>query len=210
MARRAHRHRGTGFPLARTFATVVSLHVAVGGGLLWIARTESGRNFAKTYNIKLFEPPKPPPKTEEAPPPPPPKVEAAEVPPPPTAGTAVAAAPAPAAAMPSIGGGGANWSGGKFVGDSLVNGPDGAFNAAIMGRFRKHYHEPPDSFASAELEIGVTGSGAIRSYRLLRSSGNPANDQAILTAAQAVQSEGVGAPPDGKSRIVTVRFIPTS
>jgi len=210
MASRTHRHRGTGFPLARTFAIVVALHAGVGGSLLWIAKTESGRAFAKTYHIKLFEPPKPPPKVEEAPPPPPPpKVEVAKVPPPPTA-AGVAAAPAPAAAMPSIGGGGVNWGGGKFVGDSLVNGPDGAFNAGIMGHFRKHYHEPPDTFGSAELELGVSGSGAVSSYRLLRSSGNAANDQAILEAAQQVQGEGVGPPPDGKGRIVTVRFIPTS
>jgi TonB family protein len=209
---RTRRHRGTGFPLARTFATVVSLHVAVGGGLLWIAKTEAGRAFAKTYNIKLFEPPKPPPKADEPPPPPPPppKVEAANVPPPPSAAVAVAGPAAAAAPAPAIGGGGVNWAGGKFVGDSLVNGPDGAFNAGVMGSFRKHYHEPIDSFGSAELELGVSGSGAVNHYRLLRSSGNAANDQAILEAAQQVKSEGVSAPPDGKGRMVTVRFIPTS
>jgi len=212
MAQRAHRHRGTGFPLARTFAVVVVLHVGVGGGLLWLAKTASGQAFAKTYNIKLFEPPKPPPPPtaeQPPPPPPPPKVESPDVPQAPPSAAAVATA-APSAALPSIGGGGSGWNSGKFVGDSLVKGPDGAFNASVMGRFRKHYHEPPETFGSAELELGVSGSGVVNSFRLVHSSGSPTNDQAILQAAQQVQTEGVSAPPDGKGRVVTVRFIPTS
>jgi hypothetical protein len=81
----------------------------------------------------------------------------------------------------------------------------------VTGRFRKYYSEPPDSFGPAELELSVSGTGAVRSFRLVKSSGNAKNDQAILDAASHVQSEGVGvAPPENHARLVTVRFVPSS
>jgi len=205
----AHRHRGGGIPIARVLAIVVALHIVVGGGALWIAKTQSGREFAKVYHIKLFEPPKPETKPEAPPPPPPPPVAQKPLEAPPTPAMAMAKAPAGTPA-PTIGTGGVNWNGGKFTGDSLGKGPEGMFNAAMTGRFRKYYSEPPEPFGPAELEVIVTGTGAVRSYRLTKSSGLAKNDQAILDAAARVQAEGVGVPPDNRPRVVTVRFVPTS
>lgn len=209
----AHRHRGSSFPFARVFGSVIALHLAVGGGALWLAKTQSGQEFARVYQIKLFEPPKPPEpaKPEAPPPPPPPAVEQPVVEAPaPLAAAAVASAPAPAVAAPTLGGGGASWSG-KFAGAGSFDGPEGAFHAAVTGRFRKHYSEPPEAFGAAELELSVTHEGSVRSYRLIRSSGNAHNDQAILQAAARVQAEGIGVqPPEERGRIVTVRFVPSS
>jgi len=206
----AHRHRRSGIPIARVLAIVVALHIGAGGGALWIAKTQSGREFARIYHIKLFEPPKPETKPE-APPPPPPPPPVAQKPleAPPTPAMSVAKIPSSAPA-PTIGSGGVNWNGGKFAGDSLGKGPEGAFNAAVTGRFRKYYSEPPEAFGPAELELAVTSTGAVSSYRLSKSSGLPKNDQAILEAAARVQAEGVGPPPENHARRVTVRFIPTS
>lgn len=208
-----HRHRSSGFPIGRVFAAVIALHAVLGGGGLWLAKTQSGQQFARVYQIKLFEPPKPPePETQEPPPPPPPPVveappiEVAEVP-------AVSAAresiPAPAAAAPTLGGGGTNWAG-KFAGGNSFDGPDGAFHAAVTGRFRQYYHEPPEPFQAAVLELSVGTDGTVRGYRLVSSSGNTNNDQAILVAAARVQSEGLGVvPPNDEARLVTVRFVPS-
>jgi len=107
--------------------------------------------------------------------------------------------------------GGPNWGGGKFMSAGLGDGPEGAFHAALTGRFRKHYTEPPEAFGAAELEVVVSGQGSIRSFRLVRSSGSQKNDEAILQAAARVQGEGVGiTPPENHARVVTVRFVPSS
>jgi len=206
----AHRHRGGGIPIARVLAIVVALHIVAGGGALWIAKTQSGREFARIYHIKLFEPPKPETKPEEPPPPPPPPVAKKPLEAPQTQAMSVSKLPSSAAA-PTIGGGGVNWNGGKFTGDSLGKGPEGAFNAAVTGRFRKYYSEPPEAFGPAELELKVTATGSVQSYRLVKSSGLGKNDAAILEAAARVQAEGIGSPPpQNHGRLVTVRFIPSS
>lgn len=210
----AHRHRRGGLPFGKTVVIVLSIHALAGGGLLFLAKTQAGREIARTYHIKLFQPHKPPPK---------PPVAKAKPPPPKLPALVKAPAAAPqlpklaAAAPPSdpqIGGGGVdgaigagvNWSGGIFAGG--FDGPDGAFNASVTARFRKYYHEPGDSFGSAQLQMVVTGRGQVSSYRLLRSSGDASNDRAILAAAEKVKDAGVAAPPKGKGRIVTVRFVP--
>ena len=209
--RAGHRHRGGGFPFGRVLAIVIALHVVVGGGGLWLAKTQSGQEFARVYQIKLFEPPKPPEEAKAEPPPPPPPVAPPIVQPTPqVAVPAAASAPTAAAAAPTLGGGGTNWNG-KFAGVGSFDGPEGAFHAAVTGRFRKHYSEPPEPFGAAELELSVASDGTVRSYRLVQSSGNAKNDQAILQAAAQVQSEGLGTePPNQKGRIVTVRFVPSS
>jgi TonB family protein len=206
----AHKHRGSSFNFTRVLGIVIGLHIAVGGGSLWLAKTQAGQDFAKVYHIKLFEPPKPPEQAkEEPPPPPPPKVEA-PVEAPKAAAPVVASAPAASAPAPTIGGGGGtNWNG-KFAGDTFADGPEGAFRASVMGRFRKHYAEPPEQFGPAVLELKVGGTGDVRSYRLVASSGSPRNDQAILEAAAKVKTEGVSTPPESKPRVVTVRFTPSS
>lgn len=205
------RRRGDGMNLGRVFLIVLAIHAVAGGALLWLARTDAGKQFAKQYNIKLFEPPKPEevepePEPEEAPPPPPPPVEQAAAPPPEVA----AVAPAPAAAAPSIGGGGdggpgSSWNGGRFVG-GFAEGPDGAYHAGVTRLFREAL---PDVLqASTELELVVSASGQVESYRLARASGDAETDRIVLEAARKVQARGTPPPPGEKRRVVTVRLRP--
>jgi TonB family protein len=202
------RHRGGGLQIGKTLTIVVALHVVGAAGFLFLAKTQAGQEIAKQYNIKLFEPPKPEQAKNEEPPPPPPKVEQPKAPPPDSAPQVASAAPS---AAPQIGGGGSVGSGwgGKFAGGDF-DGPEGAFHAGVMGKFRKYYpyEEAPDGAQSAELELVVSGDGKVRSYRLTRSSGSGDQDQAILSAAAKVQAEGTATPPEGKGRVVTVRFVP--
>jgi len=204
------RHRQSAFPWARVFAIVIGIHLGIGGGLFWLARTQSGQDFAKVYDIKLFQPEKPPepetPKVEE---PPPPIEKPLEAPP---VATAAVAAPAPAAAAPAVGGsavGGLNWGGGRFVG-GFEDGPLGAFHASVTSRFRDAYREPAKSeqFGPAKVELTVDANGGVRSYRLAQSSGSSVNDEALLAAAEVVKQKGVGTPPDSKARVVSVNFVP--
>lgn len=197
---------GNSIDFGRVFLIVIGIHAAIGLGVLWMAKTDAGRQFAKTYNIKLFEPPKPPEPekklADEPPPPPPPKMEK------PIEAPKVASAAPAAAAAPSIGGGaiGSSW-GGKFAGGNF-DGPEGAFHAGVTRIFREAYQQPSTSFGPAELELTVAGNGQVQSYKLTKSSGESTNDQALLAAAQKVQARGVPAPPENKPRDVTVRFLP--
>lgn len=203
----------TGFQFGRVFLIVVGLHAVVGLGVLWLAKTSAGQQFAKTYDIKLFTPeppeqPEEPPKPEEAPPPPPPPLETPQVEAPKLAATAPSAAPpAPTIGGGGAGRGGANWSGGRFVG-GFGDGPEGAFHAGITRLFREAYREPATSFGPAEILLDVSGSGEVRSFRLAKSSGDPSNDRALLEAARAVQARGTPPPPESKGREVKVRFYP--
>lgn len=205
----ASRRGGGGFDFGRVFAIVIGIHALFGAGLLWMAKTTAGQQFAKTYDIKLFQPEKPPepePETEtaEEPPPPPPPVQTPDTPPP-----QVAAVAAPSAATaPTIGGGapGSSWSG-KFAGGSF-DGPEGAFHAGVTRLFREAYREPETQFGAAEVELTVAGNGGVRGFRLTKSSGDSTNDQAILAAARALQERGVPAPPESRPRAVTVRLYP--
>jgi len=199
---------GGSFDFGRVFLIVVGIHVLFGLGLLWMAKTGAGQNFAKTYNIKLFQPEKPPEpekkEVAEEPPPPPPPVEApkAELP------QVGAAPPSGGIAAPTIGGGapGGNWSG-KFAGGSF-DGPEGAFHAGVTRLFREAYQQPAAYFGAAEVELTVSGSGKVSSFRLAKSSGDASNDQALLAAARIVQQRGVPAPPESRPRAVTVKFYP--
>jgi TonB family protein len=198
---------GGGFDFGRVFLIVIGVHLLFGLGLLLMAKTSAGQQFAKTYNIKLFQPEKPP-EPEEAekppPPPPPPPMEAPKVDTP-----QVASAAPTAAAAPSIGGGGSmgsSWNG-RFAGDSF-DGPEGAFHAGVTRIFREAYQDPQTNFGAASVELVVSGSGAVQSFRLTKSSGDSANDQAILTAARTVQERGLPAPPENKARAVTVDLYP--
>jgi len=192
-------------PLGRTLAIVLALHAGLGAGLFALAQTEVGQQMLKTYHVKLGQEEKPPepPKQEEAPPPPPPPSPVQEAPP-----VAQNAAPAAAAlAAPQVGGGdGALHYGGKFAGPA--GGPLGGFHASVERTFRSFYQQPAGSAAAAILELDVAGSGAVRSYRLARSSGNPENDQAVLAAADRMKSQGVAAPPGGNARRVQVKVTP--
>jgi TonB family protein len=201
---------GGSFDFGRVFLIVVGIHVLFGLGLLWMAKTGAGQNFAKTYNIKLFQAEKPPepekPEVANEPPPPAPVVEApkAELP------KVASAPPSSAVAAPKIGGGGGalgtSW-GGKFAGGNF-DGPEGAFHAGVTRVFRDAYQQPKTDFGAAEVELTVSGSGQVSSFRLAKSSGDPTNDQALLAAARTVQSRGLPAPPESRPRAVTVRFYP--
>ena len=196
---------GGGIDFGRVFLIVIGIHAAIGLGVLWMAKTDAGRQFAKTYNIKLFQPPKPPEpekKVADEPPPPPPKVEK------PIEAPKVASAAPSGPAAPSIGGGaiGSSW-GGKFAGGNF-DGPEGAFHAGVTRLFREAYQQPSTNFGAAEIELTVSGAGAVQSFRLAKSSGDSADDQALLEAARKVQARGVPAPPENKPREVTVRFLP--
>jgi len=109
---------------------------------------------------------------------------------------------------PSIGAGqvGSSWSG-KFAGPNF-EGPEGAFHAGVTRMFREAYQQPKTNFGPAELELIVSGSGQVQSYRPTKSSGDATDDQALLAAAQRVQARGVPAPPENRKREVTVRFYP--
>ena len=201
------RRGGSNFDFGRVFAIVVGIHVLFGLGLLWMAKTSTGQQFAKKYEIKLFQPEKPPepppPEVAKEPPPPPPPIEAPKVETPQVAANAPSAAPAP-----TIGGGapGSSWNG-RFAGESF-EGPEGAFHAGVTRVFREAYQEPSTTFGPAEVELTVSGSGAVRAYRLAKSSGDPTNDEAILAAARAVQARGLPAPPENRARAVTVHLTP--
>lgn len=207
------RHRAGGFQLGRTFTIVIVLHVVFGAGVFWLSKSTAGQAILKQYNIKLLAPPEPEQAKQEEAPPPPMKTEAA--PPPPQAAPQVAAVapPAPSAQIggSSIGGGGTSWSG-RFAGGNF-DGPLGAYHASVLGRFRQHWIEPEqaEQFNTAEIELVVTSSGAVKSFRIARSSGNQAIDQALMQACQKVQREGVGEPPEEQRQgsVVTVRFVPT-
>ncbi len=215
---RSQRQKKQSFNFTGVFAAVIGLHLLVGGGGLWLAKTQAGKEFARVYNVTIFEPPKPAEEAKVEPPPPPPVEEAPAIEAPAMDTPAVSAPAASLAsaveAAPAIGsagaGGGINWEG-KFAGAGAFDGPEGAFHAAVTGRFRKYYREPSESFGAASLELQVGGQGSVESYRLVKSSGNPTNDQAILTAASRIQAEGVGIdPPENRGRVVTVRFVPSS
>ena len=192
-------------PIGRTLLIVVGLHVGLGAGLFALAQTEVGQQMIKTYKVKLEqEKPPEPPKEEEAPPPPPPPKPIEEAPP-------VAQAPVPAAAgavaAAQIGGGdGALHYGGKFNGPQ--GGPLGSFHASVERTFRGFYEQPGGGASTAILELDVAGSGAVRSYRLARSSGSPENDKAVLAAAERMKGQGVAAPPGGSARRVQLKVTP--
>src|SRR5262249_3420771 len=122
----------------------------------------------------------------------------------------VAQAPVPAAgavAAAQIGGGagdGALHYGGKFAGPQ--GGPLGSFHASIERTFRGLYEQPSGNASTAVLELDVAGSGAVRAYRLARSSGSPDNDRAVLAAAERMKS--VAPPPGGSARRVQLKVTP--
>ena len=122
----------------------------------------------------------------------------------------VAAAPTPSVgAGPQIGGGSGGLAyGGKFQAPTGGGGALGAFHASVQRRFRQYYKEPNQDFASAEMEFDIGSEGAVRSYRLVRSSGNPLNDAALMEAAEKLQKDGVAPPPEGQARRVQVKVTP--
>jgi protein TonB len=205
-SRGAGRHTKSAVPIGRTAGIVVGIHVLLGVGVYALAQTEVGQRVIKQYKVSLQQEEKPekkePPKKADEPPKPPP--------PPMQAPPEVAAAPAAAvSAGPQIGGGGGGLTyGGKFQAPSGGGGALGAFHASVQRRFRQYYKEPNQDFGGAEMEFEIGSEGAVRSYRMVRSSGNPLNDAALMDAAAKLQKDGVAPPPEGQARRVQVKVTP--
>jgi hypothetical protein len=201
---RKKRRGGSNLPVV--IALVVGIHAGMGGGLYALSQTDAGQEFLRIHKIKFLEPEQE--KQDEAkapePPPPPPQIEQkVEAP-------VVANVPAPTTSAPSIaiGGGGVNWSGGKFIG-GLEDGPIGTFHAGVLGKIRSCFGSWPGPSHSAEVALDVSHEGSIVSYRLVRGTGSSSEDEQLMDAVRCVQQKGVGAPPEGTGRVVTLRLHPS-
>ena len=201
------RKKKRGSNLPAVIGLVVGIHAVMGGGLYALTQTDAGQEFIRIHKIKFLEPEQE--KQEEAkapePPPPPPPIEAkVEAP-------KVSDAPAPTTSAPSMsigGGGGPNWNGGKFIG-GLEDGPMGAFHAGVLGRIRSCFGSWPGPSHLAEVALDVSHEGSIVSYKLVRGTGSSAEDDQLMDAVRCVQQKGVGAPPEGVGRVVTLRLHPS-
>ena len=200
------RKRG-GSNLPTVIALVAGIHLLMGGGLYALTQTDAGQEFIRIHKIKFLEPEQE--KQEEAkapePPPPPPQIEQKiEAP-------TVASAPAPTTSSPgvAIGGGGMNWSGGKFIGGGLEDGPMGAFHAGVLGRMRSCFGDWPGPAEPAEVALDVSHDGQVVSYKIVRGTGVSSEDEHLLDAVRCVQKKGVSAPPEGVGRVVTLRLRPS-
>jgi protein TonB len=200
------RHTKSAVPIGRTAGIVVGIHVLIGLGIFAMAQTEVGQRMIKQYKVSLQQEQKPqkkqePPEKREQPPKAPTQVQQLQD---------VAAAPAPMGAPPpQIGGGGGGLTyGGKFSAPTGAGGALGAFHASVQRRFRQYYKEPNQAFGGAEMEFDIGSEGAVRSYRLVRSSGNSLNDSALMEAAAKLQKEGVPPPPERQARRVQVKVTP--
>ncbi|HET6464765.1 MAG TPA: energy transducer TonB [Nitrospiria bacterium] len=197
-----------------TLMIVAGLHLALAGGLVWLATTSIGQELLAYYkinirNIKEPEPPKPkppeaePPKPEPPPPepeaPPPPPVEEAKSAPPPTVESAPQAVQLPEFGNPFAGGSG---KGKKFSG----------YIDLVTSEIQRLYKQPPDLPESLSLsvvfQLQVDDEGKLLAYRLVNSSGNPKFDQSALQAISELKK--LRPPPSGMSRQIVVKFIPPS
>jgi protein TonB len=205
--RGAGRHTKSAVPLGRTAGIVIAIHALIGVGVYALAQTEVGQRMIKQYKVSLAQEEKPkkkdePPKKAEQPPkPPPPPMEA-----PPE----VAAAAAPSVgAGPQIGGGGGGLTyGGKFQAPTGGGGKYAAYQASVKRGFLRYYKDPNGEFGAAELEFQIGSDGAIDAYRLVRSSGNPLNDDALLAAAAKLQQQGAPPPPEGRPGVARFKVNP--
>ncbi|HTO05716.1 MAG TPA: hypothetical protein VMR86_01560 [Myxococcota bacterium] len=199
------RKRGSNLPVV--IGLVVGIHAVMGGGLYALTQTDAGQEFIRIHKIKFLEPEQE--KQEEAkapepPPLPPPIQQQVEAP-------TVSAAPAPTTSAPSVsigGGGGTNWSGGKFIG-GLEDGPMGAFHAGVLGRIRSCFGSWTGPSRPAEVALDVSHEGSVVSYKLVHGTGSTAEDDQLMDAVRCVQQKGVGAPPEGVGRVVTLRLRPS-
>lgn len=201
------RHSKSAVPLGRTAGIVIAIHLLIGLGVYALAQTEVGQRMIKQYKVSLEPEEKqakkdPPKKADDPPKPPPPPMEAPRD---------VAAAPMPSvAAGPQIGGGGGGLTyGGKFQGPSGGGGALGGFHSSVQRRFHQYYKDPNRDFSDAEMAFEIGSDGAVRSYRMVRSSGNSLNDAALMDAAAKLQRDGVAPPPEGVARSVQVKVFPT-
>lgn len=198
--------------LGTTLAIVAAVHIAAGGGLVWLAKTQTGQEFLKLYKINILkakekppEPPAPEPEPEpppEAPPPPPPVQEAkppepVRAPPPETPRMEAARPPSlPGSDNPfAIG-----KSRGRFAG----------YADLLTGAIQQLYRQPPelpDDLEYAVLcQLVVDAQGKVMDARLVGSSGSQLFDQSAIEALSKL--DHVRPPPEGMSRTIVVKFYP--
>lgn len=196
--------------IGTTLAIVGIIHLAIGGGLYWVAQTDWGQNLIKVYKLNAFkkeepppppekepepepepEPPKPEPKPQEAPPP----LPQAEAPPPPKAVDAPTAGPQVDANPFAIGKGR-----GKFAGYTDI------VTAMIQAQYRQPSELPDDLEYAVLCELILDQEGHVLQYRLLTSSGSLLFDQSAMDALAKVTQ--VRPPPEGMDHTIVVKFFP--
>jgi TonB family protein len=200
--------------LGKTLTIVAVLHLIVGGGMIWLAKTSKGRELMNIYKLTLrniYEPPpppppkppepEPPPKEEEPPPPPPEPVKEAAVEPPPVTPPPLP----PTGESPQelkLPGFGSPFGGGK-------KGKFGAYADLVTVEIQRLYKQPADlpddSNMTVQLQLILEEDGSVTHYKLLRSSGNEKFDQSALQAVGKLQK--LRPPPAGMSKTLVVKFF---
>jgi protein TonB len=208
--------------LGKTLTIVAMIHLIVGGGMVWLASTNTGRELMTVYKLSLkniYEPPPPPPEIKapepEPPPPPPPEVE--EVKPPEPVQEAAASEPPPVAnetpaqilpptgespqvKLPGFGNPfGAGGKKGKFAGYADL------VTVEIQRLYKQPADLPDDSNLAVQFQIVLNEEGSVLKYKLIRSSGNEKFDQSALQAVGRLQH--LRPPPEGMSHTLVVKFF---
>lgn len=208
---RKHKKKGLG----TTLSIVAAIHLLIGGGLVWLAYTQTGQALLKVYKIKLAkvrekppEPPPPPPPKPEPPKPEPPKAEPEAPPPPPPApveapkSTEQVKATPPPVSLPAFGNPFATGRKSRFAG----------YVDLVTSEIQRRYRQPPDLPADIDYlvlcQLRVDEQGRVVAYQLVNSSGNKAFDQSALAALAEVRQ--LRPPPQGMSPIIVVKFYPPS
>jgi len=206
---RKHKKKGIG----TTLSIVASIHLLIGGALIWLAYSQTGQELLKVYKIKLAQvrekppPPPPPPPKPEPPKPEPPKVEAKAPPPPPPPveapkSTQQVKATPPPVSLPGFGNPFATGKRSPFAG----------YVDLVTSEIQKRYKQPPDLPNDIDYvvlcQLLVDEEGRIKTYRLVNSSGNKAFDQSALAALAAI--DRLRPPPPGMSKLIVVKFFPPS
>jgi TonB family protein len=203
--------------LGKTLTIVAIIHLIVGGGMVWLASTNTGRELMAVYKLSLKNIYEPPPSPEvkvpaPEPPPPPPEVEESKpaepvqeavAPEPPPEAIATPAEPAvgesPQVKLPGFGnpfGGGGKKS--RFAG----------YADLVTVEIQRFYKQPPDlpddTNMTVQFQIVLNEEGNVLNYKLVRSSGNEKFDQSALQAVGRLQR--LRPPPQGMSHTLLVKF----
>jgi hypothetical protein len=193
-----------------TIGIVVGIHAAMGAGVVFLQKTEAGREIM--HKINFYQPPEvEEPETQEPEVEPPPVVEAPIEAPPVVDMAAPAAASAASSVSIGSNAGGMNWSGGKFV-DRLGEGPLGAFHGCVIGRYRSCLGGWNELAKQVEFEVRLGANGKVVSSRMTRSSGSSDQDRVLNEALQCVQREfrcPLPADDSAAGRVITVKLAPS-
>ncbi|MFI5305358.1 MAG: TonB family protein [Nitrospiria bacterium] len=205
--------------LGKTLTIVAIIHIIVGGGMVWLATTDKGREIMTVYKLSLkniYEPPPPPPEVKvpepEPPPPPPPEeapkppepVQEAVAPEPPQTiqppAESVKEEPPPQVRLPGFGNPfGAGGKKGKFGGYADL------VTVEIQRLYKQPADLPDDTNMMVQFQIVLNEEGNILNYKLVKSSGNQKFDQSALQAVGRLQR--LRPPPEGMSHTLVVKFF---